>query len=59
MIDRQHDLPITQQEKSLGSAWQRLLSAAAGLAGDLAIMRRIDELHLELPFAGIRICAIF
>jgi putative transposase len=55
MIEREHDLPITQQAKTLGisrgsvSYLPRPVSAA-----DLAIMRRIDELHLEFPFAGSR-----
>jgi len=55
MIDREHDLPIVKQAKALnisrGSVYYlpRPVSAA-----DLAIMRRIDELHLEFPFAGSR-----
>jgi putative transposase len=55
MIDRQHDLSITKQAKALnisrGSVYYlpRPVSAA-----DLAVMRRMDELHLELPFAGSR-----
>ena len=55
MIDREHDLPIAKQVRALnisrGSVYYlpRAVSAA-----DLAIMRRIDELHLELPFAGSR-----
>ena len=32
---------------------QRVLTVSVPLT-DLAIMRRIDELHLELPFAGVR-----
>src|SRR3954452_1000267 len=56
MIDRAHDLPITKQAVVLnisrGSVYYlpRPLSAAA-----LALMRRIDELHLEFPFAGSRL----
>ena len=56
MIDRAHDLPITKQAAALnisrGSVYYlpRPVSAA-----DLALMRRIDELHLELPFAGSRL----
>ena len=55
MIDRQHDLSITKQAKALnisrGSVYYlpRPVSAA-----DLAVMRRMDALHLELPFAGSR-----
>jgi putative transposase len=55
MIDRTHDLPIARQAKALnisrGSVYYlpRPVSAA-----DLAIMRRLDRLHLEFPFAGSR-----
>ncbi len=55
MIDRAHDLPIARQAKALnisrGSVYYlpRPVSVA-----DLAIMRRIDELHLDYPFAGSR-----
>ena len=55
MIDRDHDLPLVRQAELLrlsrGSLYYhpRLV-----LAGDLAIMRRIDELHLDYPFAGSR-----
>jgi putative transposase len=56
MIDRAHDLPITKQAAALnisrGSIYYlpRPVSAV-----DLALMRRIDELHLEFPFAGSRL----
>src|SRR5258708_38120011 len=55
MIDREHDLPITKQAEALeisrGSVYYlpRPVSCA-----DLAIMRRLDQLHLEFPFAGSR-----
>lgn len=55
MIDREHDLPITKQAEVLkisrGSVYYlpRPVSPA-----DLAIMRRLDRLHLEFPFAGSR-----
>lgn len=55
MIDRAHDLPITRQAEALnisrGSVYYlpRPVSEA-----DLAIMRRLDRLHLEFPFAGSR-----
>ena len=55
MIDRAHDLPIGQQAKALnisrGSVYYLPRPVSAR---DLAIMRRIDELHLEFPFAGSR-----
>jgi len=55
MIDRDHELPLTHQAQQLeisrGSIYYlpRPVSSA-----DLAIMRRIDELHLLYPFAGSR-----
>jgi putative transposase len=55
MIDRHHGLSITKQAKALkisrGSVYYlpRPVSPA-----DLVVMRRMDELHLELPFAGSR-----
>jgi transposase len=55
MIDRAHDLPITRQAEVLnisrGSVYYlpRPVSEA-----DLAIMRHLDRLHLEFPFAGSR-----
>ena len=55
MIDRAHDLPISQQAKVLnvsrGSVYYLPRPVSAS---DLALMRRIDELHLEFPFAGSR-----
>jgi putative transposase len=55
MIDRQHDLSITKQAKALnisrGSVYYQPRPVSAA---DLAVMRRMDELHLELPFAGSR-----
>jgi putative transposase len=55
MIDRSHDLPITRQTKVLnvsrGSAYYRPRPPSSA---DLALMRRMDELHLDFPFAGSR-----
>jgi putative transposase len=55
MIDREHDLPITKQAEALnisrGSVYYLPCPVSAV---DLALMRRIDELHLEFPFAGSR-----
>ena len=55
MIDRNHDLPVTRQAKVLnisrGSVYYRPRPVSSA---DLAIMRRIDELHLDCPFAGSR-----
>jgi putative transposase len=55
MIDRSHDLPITKQAKALGISRGSVYSLPRPVpAADLAIMRRIDELHLNYPFAGSR-----
>ena len=55
MIDRSHDLPITRQAKALNVSRGSVYYAPRPVsAGDLAIMRRIDELHLEYPFMGSR-----
>jgi putative transposase len=55
MIDREHGLPITQQAKSLGISRGSVYYLPRPVSpADLAIMRRMDELHLELPFAGSR-----
>jgi putative transposase len=55
MIDRDHDLPISKQAEVLrigrGSVYYLPRPVSAG---DLALMRRLDELHLEFPFAGSR-----
>jgi putative transposase len=55
MIDRGHDLPITRQAEVLrisrGSVYYLPRPVPAA---DLALMRRLDELHLEFPFAGSR-----
>ena len=55
MIDRTHGLPVTQQAKVLGISRGSVYYLPRPVpAADLAIMRRIDELHLEFPFAGSR-----
>jgi len=55
MIDREHNLPITKQAKALnisrGSVYYLPRSVPAA---DLEVMRRLDQLHLEFPFAGSR-----
>ena len=55
MIDRDHKLPLARQAKvvgiSRGSIYYR--PRLVGESG-LRVMRRIDELHLEYPFAGSR-----
>lgn len=56
MIDRTHVLPLTQQARLLGLSRGSLYYQRCPVSGDdLAVMRRIDEPHLELPFVGSRI----
>jgi putative transposase len=56
MIDRTHDLPIARQAKALnisrGAVYYKPRPVSAQ---DLKIMRRLDELHLDYPFAGSRL----
>jgi putative transposase len=55
MIDRGHALPVSKQCAALGiSRGSIYYEPVAVSAGDLALMRRIDELHLEHPHAGSR-----
>jgi len=55
LIDRTHRLPITRQAQLLGIFRANVYyKPVAASAEDLRQMRRIDELHLELPFAGAR-----
>src|SRR3954465_14031073 len=55
LIDRTHDLSIAKQAKAPGISRGRVYDLPRPVpAADLAIMRRMDELHLEFPFAGSR-----
>ena len=55
MIDRSHDLPLRRQAQLLQLSRSSLYYEPRPVPpADLAIMRRIDELHLEYPFAGSR-----
>lgn len=55
MIDRSHTLPLTRQAQELGISRGSVYYLPKPVsAADLAIMRQIDELHLEFPFAGSR-----
>jgi putative transposase len=55
MIDRGHALSITRQAKALGISRSGVYSLPRPVSdADLALMRRIDELHLDYPFAGSR-----
>ncbi|WP_162950421.1 IS3 family transposase [Rhizobium jaguaris] len=55
MINREHKLSVVRQAKLLGfSRGSVYYSPRPASDGDLALMRRIDELHLDYPFAGSR-----
>jgi putative transposase len=55
MIDRNHDLSITRQAKALGISRGSIYYSPRPVSkATLALMRRIDELHLDYPFAGSR-----
>jgi len=55
MIDRQHDLTVTRQAELLGISRGSVYYLPRPVSdADLALMRRIDELHLEHPFMGAR-----
>jgi len=55
MIDRTHELPVTRQCRVLELARSTAYYVPRPISPeDLALMRRIDELHLDYPFAGSR-----
>jgi putative transposase len=55
MIDRAHDLPITRQAEVLNISRGSVYYLPRPVPeADLAIMLRLDRLHLEFPFAGSR-----
>ncbi|MGH8399844.1 MAG: IS3 family transposase [Gammaproteobacteria bacterium] len=55
MIDRSHQLPISRQAEALALSRGSVYYLPRPVSDrDLALMRRLDELHLELPFAGAR-----
>jgi putative transposase len=55
MIDRDHGLSVSRQAKVLGISRSSVYYLPRPTSdADLALMRRIDELHLEYPFAGSR-----
>ena len=60
MIDKTHKLSITKQARILsisrGSVYYR---AEPVCEDDLGLMRRIDQLHLDYPFAGSRMLQSF
>ncbi|WP_204327475.1 MULTISPECIES: IS3 family transposase [Rhizobium] len=55
MIDREHKLSVSRQAKLLGFSRGNVYYLPRPVSdGDMALMRRIDELHLNYPFAGSR-----
>ena len=55
MIDRKHELPVTRQAELLKLSRGSLYYTGRPVTpANLAIMRRIDQLHLAHPFAGSR-----
>ena len=56
MIDRQHALPVVQQCQLLALARSSVYYLPQKVASaELALMRQLDELHLQYPFAGSRL----
>lgn len=56
MIDPTEKLPVTQQARLLDLSRSSVYYRAEPTSqSDLALMRRIDELHLEHPYAGSRL----
>ena len=55
MIDPEHDLPIKRQAEVLGISRSTVYYEPRPISDeDLWLMRRLDELHLNYPFAGSR-----
>ena len=55
MIERTHELPLTRPARVLKLSRSSLYYRPRPVsAADLAVMRRIDTLHLDHPFAGSR-----
>ena len=55
MIDRDHELSVTKQAAVVGIARSTVYYLPRPVpAADLDLMRQIDKLHTEFPFAGAR-----
>jgi putative transposase len=55
MIDREHQLSVTRQAELLAISRGTVYYLPRPVSdADLALMRRLDELHLEHPFMGAR-----
>jgi putative transposase len=60
MIDRDHELSVTKQAEAVGIARSTVYYLPRPVsAADLALMRQIDKLHTEFPFAGARMLCRF
>ena len=60
MIDRADPLPVARQAEALGLSRSTVYYQPRPVSdADLALMRRIDELHLDYPFAGSRMLRDF
>jgi putative transposase len=56
MIEREHELSLVRQAELLDLSRASLYYEPAPVSEeDLKLMRRMDELHLEFPFAGSRL----
>ncbi len=55
MINPEHKLPLTKQATALGISRGSVYYLPRPVSDrDQALMKRIDRLHLESPFAGVR-----
>ena len=55
MIDKKHGLPTARQSRRLAMSRSSICYRLQPTSeSDLRLMRQIDELHLEHPFAGAR-----
>ena len=55
LIDRGHELSVTKQAEAVGIARSTVYYLPRAVqAADLDLMRQIDKLHTEFPFAGSR-----
>ncbi len=55
MINPEHKLSLTKQAKALGISRGSVYYLPRPVSNrDQALMKRIDRLHLEFPFAGAR-----
>ena len=60
MIDRDHELPVSKQWAALGISRGSVYYEPVTVSeSDLALMRRLDELHLEHPHAGSRMLSVY